>query len=117
MAASFKLSIAAIVIFILQGTLLYGQKPTMKEISRSRWVDSVYKSLSDTERIGQLFMVAAYSGGKDYNEDTITQLVQNGHVGGLIFMQGTPEAQATQNNKYQKLAKVPLMIGMDAEWG
>lgn len=117
MAASFKLSITAIVIFILSGTLLYGQKPTMKEISRSRWVDSVYKSLSDTERIGQLFMVAAYSGGKDYNEEAITQLVQNGHVGGLIFMQGTAEAQATQNNKYQKLAKVPLMIGMDAEWG
>lgn len=117
MAASFKLSIAAIVIFIFSGTLLYGQKPTMKEISRSRWVDSVYKSLSDTERIGQLFMVAAYSGGKDYNEEAITQLVQSGHVGGLIFMQGTAEAQATQNNKYQKLAKVPLMIGMDAEWG
>jgi len=43
--------------------------------------------------------------------------VQAGHVGGLIFMQGTPEAQATQNNTFQKLAKVPLLIGMDAEWG
>lgn len=73
--------------------------------------------MTETERIGQLFMVAAYSGGKDYNEDTITKLVQNGSVGGLIFMQGTPEAQATQNNKYQGLAKVPLLIGMDAEWG
>lgn len=84
---------------------------------RSKWVDSVYNSLSETERIGQLFMVAAYSGGKSYNEAQITKLVSANQVGGLIFMQGTPEAQAKQNNKYQKLSKVPLLIGMDAEWG
>lgn len=87
------------------------------EVLKARWVDSVYQALNDTERVGQLFMIAAYSGGKDYNEDTVTKLVSRGQVGGLIFMQGTAEAQATQNNKYQGLAKVPLLIGMDAEWG
>lgn len=87
------------------------------EISKKLWVDSVYRQLNDTERIGQLFMVAAYSGGKDYNEELITKLVAERRVGGLIFMQGTPEAQATQNNKYQAMAQVPLLIGMDAEWG
>ncbi len=86
-------------------------------VNKARWVDSVYNSLSETERIGQLFMVAAYSGGKDYNEDAITKLVENRQIGGLIFMQGTPEAQAKQNNKYQQMANVPLLIGMDAEWG
>ena len=85
--------------------------------SRTQWVDSMYNVLNDTERIGQLFMIAAYSGGKDYNEDKITPLVAANKVGGLIFMQGTPEAQAVQNNKYQSLSKVPLLIGMDAEWG
>lgn len=84
---------------------------------KKAWVDSVYNTLNETERIGQLFMVAAYSGGKDYNEAAITELVQQQMLGGLIFMQGTPEAQATQNNKYQQLSKVPLLIGMDAEWG
>jgi beta-glucosidase-like glycosyl hydrolase/CubicO group peptidase (beta-lactamase class C family) len=86
-------------------------------VARTRWVDSVYASMSDTERIGQLFMVAAYSGGKDYNETKITELVANRRVGGLIFMQGTAELQAVQNNKYQRMAQVPLLIGMDAEWG
>ncbi len=84
---------------------------------RAHWVDSVYNTLNDTERIGQLFMIAAYSGGGDYNEDKVTPLVAANEVGGLIFMQGTPEAQAVQNNKYQRLSKVPLLIGMDAEWG
>lgn len=85
--------------------------------AKATWVDSVYNALTEQERIGQLFMVAAYSGGKEYNEAAVTALVTKGQVGGLIFMQGTPEAQATQNNKYQSISKVPLLIGMDAEWG
>jgi beta-N-acetylhexosaminidase len=85
--------------------------------SRQQWVNSTYSSLSLEEKIGQLFMVAAYSGGKDYNEDKITELLNNHILGGVIFMQGTPEAQAYQTNKYQKMANVPLLIGMDAEWG
>lgn len=87
------------------------------DVAKKAWVDSVYNKLSPEERIGQLFMVAAYSGGKDYNEPAITALVNNNQIGGLIFMQGTPAAQAVQNNKYQQLSKVPLLIGMDAEWG
>lgn len=98
--------------------LLCTQMPAdAQKMSRSQWVDSVYNSLSETERIGQLFMVAAYSGGKSYNEADVTKLVEANQVGGLIFMQGTPEAQAEQNNKYQKASKVPLLIAMDAEWG
>ncbi len=84
---------------------------------KARWVDSVFNKLSDTQRIGQLFMVAAYSGGKDYNEEKIKDLIFNHRIGGLIFMQGTAEAQATQTNLYQQMARVPLLIAMDAEWG
>lgn len=98
-------------------SLVVGTHASARKMTRSAWVDSVYNAMDETERIGQLFMVAAYSGGRDYNEEAITKLVSNNQVGGLIFMQGTPEAQATQNNKYQKLSKVPLLIGMDAEWG
>lgn len=115
-----RLSIILIAIFLsgVSGAAAQDQnQPNIYNLLRSRWVDSVYLQLNDTERIGQLFMVAAYSGGKDYNEDKITALVDSNWLGGLIFMQGTAEAQAAQNNKYQKLSKVPLLIGMDAEWG
>lgn len=88
-----------------------------QQVYKQQWVDSVYNSLSEEERIGQLFMVAAYSGGSNANESSIKKLVAANQVGGLIFMQGTPEAQARQNNEYQKMSKVPLLIGMDAEWG
>lgn len=85
--------------------------------AKKAWVDSVYNSLTQEERIGQLFMVAAYSGGKNYNEDAVTKLISAHQIGGLIFMQGGPVRQANLTNKYQHMAQVPLLIAMDAEWG
>lgn len=75
------------------------------------------KKLSPDERIGQLFMVAAYSNKDAKHIAEITNLIKQNKIGGLIFMQGGPVRQATLTNKYQKLSKVPLLIGMDAEWG
>jgi beta-glucosidase-like glycosyl hydrolase/CubicO group peptidase (beta-lactamase class C family) len=89
----------------------------LAQTARQKWVDSVYNRLSEKERIGQLFMVAAYSGGEKYNQGQIQSLIDNRLIGGIIFMQGTPEAQAQQTNTYQGSTKVPLLIGMDAEWG
>lgn len=90
---------------------------TVESSNKFNWVDSVYNTLSLEEKIGQLFMIAAYSGGENYNETAILQLIKKYHIGGLIFMQGTAQKQAALTNKYQKLSKVPLLIGMDAEWG
>ncbi len=84
---------------------------------KKRWVDSIYRTLTTEERIGQLFMVAAYSGGTNYNEPAISKLIANRQIGGLIFMQGGPARQAILTNKYQSAAHVPLLIAMDAEWG
>ena len=92
-------------------------KPKVDYAARSHWVDSVYNILNEEERIGQLFMVAAYSGGKNYNEELITKLITAHQVGGLLFMQGGPIRQAMLTNRYQHMAQVPLLIGMDAEWG
>jgi beta-N-acetylhexosaminidase len=84
---------------------------------KRRWIDSVYATLSETERIGQLFMVAAYSGGPNANQEQIERLLRARQIGGVIFMQGTAEAQARLTNQYQQMSKVKLLIGMDAEWG
>ncbi len=82
-----------------------------------KWVDSVFGRLSPDERIGQLFMVAAYSGGPNFNGPAIENLIRKHQVGGLIFMQGGAARQAIQTNAYQKMAQVPLLLAMDAEWG
>jgi len=81
------------------------------------WVDSIMSNMSIDEKIGQLFMVQAYSNLDQKHEDFITEMITKYHVGNLIFMQGTPQKQAVLHNKYQALAKVPLMVGFDGEWG
>jgi beta-N-acetylhexosaminidase len=108
--------VSALALFLIFHSFVSAQS-IYNDAAKKRWVDSVYNKLNEQERIGQLFMVAAYSGGKDYNQDKILSLIEAHQIGGLIFMQGTPEAQAVQNNAYQRLAQVPLLIGMDAEWG
>ncbi|WP_405565589.1 glycoside hydrolase family 3 N-terminal domain-containing protein [Polaribacter sp. Asnod6-C07] len=81
------------------------------------WVDSIMSKMTIDEKIGQLFMVQAYSNLDQKHEDFITEMITKYHVGNLIFMQGTPDKQAVLNNKYQALSKLPLMIGFDGEWG
>lgn len=94
----------------------YADPPFIAD-TNSKWVDSVFNSLSEDERIGQLFMVAAWSNKDKKHETEITDLIKNQKVGGLIFMQGGPVRQVNLTNRYQGLSKVPLLIGMDAEWG
>ena len=81
------------------------------------WVDSVLHSLSLDEKIAQLMMVAAYSNRDIQHRDEITELIEKYNIGGIIFFQGGPVRQALMTNYFQKRAKTPLMIGMDAEWG
>ncbi|MBL4745130.1 MAG: serine hydrolase [Flavobacteriaceae bacterium] len=90
---------------------------TKDAVSQEKWVDSLMSNMSIDQKIGQLFMVAAYSNKDKKHTAFIQRLIVNYEIGGLIFMQGTPEAQARLNNKYQKLSKVPLLIGFDGEWG
>ena len=81
------------------------------------WADSVFKTLTPEDRIAQLFMVAAYSNKDKAHVKEIKKLVDQYKIGGLIFFQGGPIRQAKLTNTYQSLAKVPLFIAIDAEWG
>lgn len=85
--------------------------------AETRWVDSIYNNLTFDEKVGQLFMVAAYSNKDAAHFADIDKLVSENKVGGLIFFQGGPMRQARLTNRFQSLAKVPLFIGIDAEWG
>lgn len=81
------------------------------------WVDSVMNSLTVEQRIGQLFMIAAYSNRGKEHVDELTNLIKNYNIGGLIFFQGGPVREAIQTNYYQSMARTPLMISIDGEWG
>jgi beta-glucosidase-like glycosyl hydrolase len=83
----------------------------------TQWADSLMQHMSMDEKIGQLFMVAAYANRDTTHRAEILTLVEDYHVGGLIFFQGSPIAQTKLLNSYQEQSRIPLWVGMDAEWG
>ena len=85
--------------------------------SGQHWVDSVFHTMTPEQKIGQFFMVATFSNRHDNHYQYIDHLIQTNHIGGLIFFQGGPYRQAILTNRYQAASKVPLLIGIDGEWG
>ncbi len=81
------------------------------------WAKQKLSSMSLDEKLGQLFMVAAYSNKTAAHKAEILKLIKEQKIGGLIFFQGGPVRQAQLTNIYQQAASIPLMIAMDAEWG
>lgn len=104
----FKISILAIC--LLFNDKLNAQVPEF-------WYEYQLKQMSLDEKIGQLFMVAAYSNKDAQHTADLENQILNYHVGGLVFFQNDPLKQAYLSNYLQSISKVPMMIGIDAEWG
>lgn len=81
----------------------------------NRWVDSVYNTLSQEEKVGQLFMPIAEPSHSW--KPKISGYIRNQKVGGLLFSKGTMTQQAKITNYAQSIANVPLLIALDGEWG
>jgi len=94
-----------------------GQQPGFLRYLHSAWVDSLMRTLTPRQRVGQLFMVAAYSNKPAIYQDSISMLIRNNGIGGLIFFQGGPVRQTRLLNRFQKESPVPLLVAMDGEWG
>ena len=80
-------------------------------------MDSVFKSLSREEKIAQLMVIRAHSNLGEKHVAGVAELIQKYNVGALCFFQGGPVRQANLTNWYQAMAKTPLMVTIDGEWG
>ena len=91
--------------------LVFGDEYQMK------WVDSVYSSMTLNQKVGQLFVVQAVSNKGISHKTKILDEITSNRVGGIIFSNGSAEEQVKLTNLYQEMSDIPLLIGMDAEWG
>jgi beta-glucosidase-like glycosyl hydrolase/CubicO group peptidase (beta-lactamase class C family) len=85
--------------------------------AEKKWIQKQFKQLSLDEKIAQLMIIRAHSNWDSKKLDTLTEIIKKYNVGGLCFFQGGPVREALQTNYYQSIAKTPLLITMDAEWG
>ena len=118
-----KNNISCILVFIF-GCVGYLQaqfspKNITKDLDKkaAKYADSLYAKLSMDERIGQLYIVALYT-NKDQNHISgVRKLVEQERIGGIILMQDDAEQEIALVNEFQKKSRVPMLFGMDAEWG
>jgi beta-N-acetylhexosaminidase len=93
------------------------KRPTVPLITEKQWVDSVFNGMTLDQKIGQFFMVATFSNRNEAYYRSTDLLIEQYHIGGVIFFQGGPVRQAALTNRYQALSKTPLFVGIDGEWG
>ncbi len=90
-------------------------------LTEQAWVDSVFSTLSENEKLGQLMVVrlsSINSSGKvTFYDEAVSNAINTYNIGGICLFQGGPVTQAQYINRYQAMAKTPLLICIDAENG
>lgn len=95
-------------------TLGFGQ--AMAQDAETRWVDSVYNSLTLEQKVAQLICMRANNPGKPFNP-AVGEYIRKYNIGSVCFFKADAEAQLEQTNIWQAMAQTPLMVCIDAEWG
>ena len=104
-----------IVLFIICFVILNNVQAQSR--AQKKWVRKQYATLSLNEKIAQLMIIRAHSAWDAAKVDSLEAVIKKYNVGGLCFFQGGPVREALQTNRFQSIAKTPLLITMDAEWG
>lgn len=103
-------------LYIMAQTMPLSFQKADKE-KMNHWVDSIYDSMTEDERIGQLFMVVANPDLDSKNMKKVEGYITDLKVGGILFHKGSPGTQAQVTNRLQKVSRIPLFIALDGEWG
>jgi beta-N-acetylhexosaminidase len=111
------MKLVATILFLSLITPLVSSAQYKSKLTAQQWTDSVFNSLSDDEKIAQLMVVRAHSNlGADHVAKVVSD-IRKYNVGALCFFQGGPIRQANLTNYYQSIAKTPIMVTIDGEWG
>lgn len=115
MSVFFSIGIKTFTAFLILWQSTAAQIPFYNK-QAEQWADSILKSMTMEERIGQLFMAYSRS-DKEAKPDSLAAIIRQYHIGGIMFLKGSPLSQAELTNFFQDNAKHKLLIAIDAEWG
>ncbi|WP_107040259.1 glycoside hydrolase family 3 N-terminal domain-containing protein [Brumimicrobium mesophilum] len=82
-----------------------------------QWALEKLESLTLEEKIAQSFMVEMTPKKGEDHLKIIDSLVQVHKIGGVITFQGTTEETKSAISRLQQNSSVPLLVGIDGEWG
>ncbi len=109
-----------LLVIILAGRVVRAQQFYAQTPQAMHWVDSVYKSLTKAQRVAQLIVMRESertpNGPKYYDSAVVANIIKY-NIGALCQFQGNPVQQALFTNRFQQLAKTPIMMCIDGETG
>ena len=88
-------------------------KPYLLSDEDIAWVKDTIASMSDEEKVGQLFFQLTAGMDEKYLEDLVTRY----HLGGCRYNNMPSQAVMMQNATLQKYSKIPLFIACNTEGG
>lgn len=101
---------------IFLSTLLFFSLNIFAQDDETRWVDSVFNSLTLEQKVGQLVNLRANDPNKDFNT-YIDEYIDKYNIGGVTFFRTDAEKLLIQANEWQAKSQIPMMIAIDGEWG
>ena len=92
------------------------QYPSQEKIDRQ--VDSIFRKLSTREKIAQIMVIDFTSKDSKEMQAIQNRLVKKEKIGGIIPLGEESFISAMKRmNQLNKLAKIPMLVTIDAEWG
>lgn len=97
--------------------LFFSSFTVAAQSAKEKWIDSVFQTLNQNQKIGQLFFARFSSHISPEVLRTIEKRVGTGDMGGIIFTAGDARKQLKITNGLQREARVPLLVSMDGSGG
>lgn len=87
------------------------------EKAMNNWVNAQFKKMTKEERIAQLMVIGVSPREKGEKLDSLKNLVKAYNLGGLIFHEMSKTDYVSLYNEFSSLARTPLLMTIDGEWG
>lgn len=101
---------------------LFGTVSAQKtsQLPAQQWVDSIFRTLSEDQKIAQLMVIRSSSiqnGRPVFYDKEVEALIRKYNIGSICLFQGGPVQHALRVNHFQSIAKTPILVTIDGEWG
>ncbi|MFM8912526.1 MAG: glycoside hydrolase family 3 N-terminal domain-containing protein, partial [Flammeovirgaceae bacterium] len=102
---------------VLAAALLLWSTHLFAQNAKSKWVDSVFNTLTPSEKAAQLFMVTLPGYATPAQQQAFLELVKKYNVGSMLITRGGPVSHTRFANKLQAAVRVPLLFAIHADVG
>lgn len=84
-----------------------------------KWVENTIASMTDEEKVGQLFTNLFFFGEDQFSGNTLTnkEILEKYHIGGARYQGGTAKQVQELINSLQKATKIPLLVAANCDAG